>query len=187
MKLNLKGVEKTLTANGVNLLTVTMDLVQDDGTVIPGTHTFPEDTMEWRAAEYGIDPADLDTLLDIVLHEPHLPDDDQPELSLHNAPTIDAARDRHLARIKEISGEMPGNRPAGFDPVREEIKRIALVNERAIRVKAGFVEQAREAIARDKAAVNLLAESPEIAEAVRVQGLRQALEARLPNGSRRAR
>lgn len=35
-------------------------------------HVFPHDTLEWRAAEYGL--TDVDEILDIVLHEPHLPE-----------------------------------------------------------------------------------------------------------------
>lgn len=36
-------------------------------------HVFPKMTLDARAAEYGIDPADTGTLLDIVLHEPFTP------------------------------------------------------------------------------------------------------------------
>ncbi|QQM45207.1 hypothetical protein [Streptomyces liliifuscus] len=41
-------------------------------------HVFPKNTLAWRAAEYGIDPADIDTLLDVVLHEPFTPHPDDP-------------------------------------------------------------------------------------------------------------
>lgn len=37
-----------------------------------GGYVFPKDSLEWRAAEYGL--ADVDEILDIVLHEPYLPD-----------------------------------------------------------------------------------------------------------------
>ncbi|SDI50604.1 hypothetical protein SAMN05421505_16112 [Sinosporangium album] len=37
-------------------------------------HAFPHSAFEWRCAEYGLDPDDLDTLLDVVLYEPYLPD-----------------------------------------------------------------------------------------------------------------
>jgi hypothetical protein len=36
-------------------------------------HAFPTDTLEWRAAEYGL--TDIDEILDMILHEPHLPDE----------------------------------------------------------------------------------------------------------------
>lgn len=42
-------------------------------------HVFPKSTLAWRAAEYGIDPTDTDTLLDIVLHEPFAPHPDDPQ------------------------------------------------------------------------------------------------------------
>lgn len=37
-----------------------------------GSYVFPKDSLEWRAAEYGL--TDVDEILDIVLHEFHLPD-----------------------------------------------------------------------------------------------------------------
>ncbi|MEV4892120.1 hypothetical protein AB0K48_22320 [Nonomuraea sp. NPDC055795] len=47
-------------------------VVRADG----GAHMLliPHSTWEWRSAKYGIDPDDLDTLLDVVLHEPWIPD-----------------------------------------------------------------------------------------------------------------
>lgn len=37
-----------------------------------GGHVFPAETVDWRAAEYGL--SDIDEILDVILHEPHLPD-----------------------------------------------------------------------------------------------------------------
>lgn len=38
-------------------------------------HTIPPDAFEWRAAEYDLDAdKDFETLLDIILHELHIPD-----------------------------------------------------------------------------------------------------------------
>jgi hypothetical protein len=61
-------------------------------------HVLPVDTLAWRAAEYGIDPADLDTLLDVVLHEPHMPDDGRPQST---PASRDAARADLLQRIAD--------------------------------------------------------------------------------------
>lgn len=84
------------------------------------SHTFPKDTLSWRAAEYGIDPADVDTLLDIVLHEPHVEhvEPGAPQmaargfvgkatgvdtsLTIMTADTVDDAREAHLARIAAV-------------------------------------------------------------------------------------
>lgn len=46
-------------------------------------NVFPHSQMEWRAAEYGIDPDDVETLLDVILHEPYIPKDDDPLGMLH--------------------------------------------------------------------------------------------------------
>jgi hypothetical protein len=58
---------------------------------------FPLEALEWRAAEYGIDPTDADTLLDVVLHEEYA----EPS-TLAEDPDTDTARERHLARIAEV-------------------------------------------------------------------------------------
>lgn len=63
-----------------------VDMVKPDGST--HRHVFPQDTLAWRAAEYGIDPADTDQLLDIVLHEPWAP---------HPEDTITADKDPVLA------------------------------------------------------------------------------------------
>lgn len=65
------------------------------------THVFPKVTLEWRAAEYGIDPADTDTLLDVVLHEQLLDDETAASVpaDLFEAPSTARARAAHLARI----------------------------------------------------------------------------------------
>lgn len=66
------------------------------------THVFPKAALEWRAAEYGIDPADVDTLLDIVLHEQLLDDEEAATIGpdLFEAPSTERARQAHLARIE---------------------------------------------------------------------------------------
>lgn len=64
-------------------------------------HVFPPDTLAWRAAEYGIDPADSHTLLDIVLHERFMTNDEHNEHMPDFVHNTDAARARaaHLARV----------------------------------------------------------------------------------------
>lgn len=62
-------------------------------------HAFPPSTLAWRAAEYGIDPADSQTLLDIVLHEPHMTGHD------HTSPDFLYNTDRATAR-KALHGRV---------------------------------------------------------------------------------
>ena len=91
------------------------------------THIFPTATLDWRAAEYGIDPSDVDTLLEVVLHEPHLPvtvdntgatryDDNGPDL--WTAENTDAAREAHLARVKTCPVRIGVRGVAALDSIR---------------------------------------------------------------------
>jgi hypothetical protein len=79
-------------------------IVHDD-TTRPGLHlmVIPADSMHWRAAEYDVDPADAETLLDIVTHEHLAPvHPDHPKF-LYNT-HVRAARDHYLAGIEAIRG-----------------------------------------------------------------------------------
>ncbi|MGW3821793.1 hypothetical protein ACWEAF_05660 [Streptomyces sp. NPDC005071] len=99
-----------------------VDMVKPDGT--EHRHVFPQDTLAWRAAEYGIDPADTDQLLDIVLHEPWAP---------HPEDTITADKDPVLAAgLMSPALESRGTVQAG-DPVPTTL------------YTADTTEQAREA------------------------------------------
>jgi hypothetical protein len=61
-------------------------------------HGFPPETLAWRAAEYGIDPTDTATLLEIVLHEPHVNLQHTDPTFLYNIDQ-DTARKAHLERV----------------------------------------------------------------------------------------
>ncbi|MFD8529402.1 hypothetical protein ACFV0L_18480 [Streptosporangium canum] len=92
--------------------------VRPDG--VAHMHIIPHSTFEWRCAEYSIDPDDMTTLLDVVLHEPWIPSPDdamarfQPGAAevlrvTHGLPTCWTpgvpAADRlaaHLTRIKAV-------------------------------------------------------------------------------------
>lgn len=94
------------------------------------TYLLPKAALQNRAAEYGIDPADVETLLDIALHEPYIPDPTDPANHaddaaakkglrakawvsrgsirrgqmvpawLYNSDSIEQAREAHFARIE---------------------------------------------------------------------------------------
>lgn len=123
--------ERTITeiTEGVIGETLTWQVHMADAGGKRHIHVFPQETLTWRAAEYGIDPADTDTLLDIILHEPFLPDLGTPEaavadpaaraglnvttvaakgsatvapVQLHNAPSTRVAREAHELRIADV-------------------------------------------------------------------------------------
>jgi len=65
---SVTDVETVLSSHGTECWRVTT--LRPDGKI--HCHVFPKDTLQNRAAEYGIDPADRETLMDIVLHEPYM-------------------------------------------------------------------------------------------------------------------
>jgi hypothetical protein len=137
------------TVTGVAAETLGSDLVPcwrvqtTDGGGLIHEVLMPQTTLAWRAAEYGIDPADTTTLLDVILHEPFLPDLDDPDAAaadpaakagmtvparqahgrtrkgdpepvrLRNALTIADARTAHLMRIAAIKDTVRVDTPGG--------------------------------------------------------------------------
>lgn len=84
---------------------VVIDRVHEhpDGTLENGVFIFPDDTLEWRAAEYDLDPGDLDLLMEIVIAECYVtPDSDHDMPALFTMATVADARAHHLAKCEEI-------------------------------------------------------------------------------------
>lgn len=80
--------------------------IAHDDTTRSGLHlvVIPADSMHWRAAEYGIDPADAALLLDIVTHEHLAPVHPEHPNFLYNT-TATRARQHYLAGIEAIRGD----------------------------------------------------------------------------------
>jgi hypothetical protein len=92
-------------------------------------YVFPKDTLEWRAAEYGL--TDVDEILDMVLHEPHLPDEpdrddaalragmvtssrpDAEPITLFNATSTTDALTAHRLRIADAKATRAHIQPPG--------------------------------------------------------------------------
>lgn len=106
-------------------------------------HVFPADTLEWRAAEYGLDPQDRETLLEIVLYEPFLDSHsiDDPK-HLFNAATIKEARDHHLGRIADLKAQHTISDPDGH---LKKVTDNALMHPVALDLKRDLVTRARAA------------------------------------------
>lgn len=82
---------------------VIYDVTYDNGFVTEHGHSIPKETLEWRAAEYQLDPvAEFETILDIVLAEPYIDEAEQvgrvTGQELIDAPDIPTARAHHLSR-----------------------------------------------------------------------------------------
>ncbi|RSD22014.1 hypothetical protein [Amycolatopsis eburnea] len=140
---------------------IILELSDEDGTVHNRAHIMPADTLEWRAAEYGIDPADTATLLDVVLAEPYLSEEDWATgHQLHDAPDIDTARRAHIARcaraklrhrLSTRTRAATKDTPAVPNPCQRVADESPLHPE-AIELKRQLVQQARAAHAQARAA-----------------------------------
>lgn len=140
-------------------------LRKPDGTL--HQHVAPHWIFAQRAAEYGIDPTDMDTLLDVVLHEPFA-DDDGP--GLHDDVTVDDARAAHLARVRRckntrVTVDCPGKTSlvdhlktvAPIDPADVQERRVKAATAR---VKAARVRESREAKRAARVAPQVQWEAP---------------------------
>jgi hypothetical protein len=134
---------------------VALTMTADDDTTSRMLYVFPHDTMEWRAAEYGLDPADTATLLDIVMAEPHLTAEDWATgHQLHDAPDIDTARVDHLARCARAKLRHRLSTRAKGSPA-ERIRAESPMGPETIAVKRQIVAQARADEARKRRRVAL--------------------------------
>lgn len=79
--------------------------VERGGSTILELCLVPQDALEWRAAEYQIDPAETDLLMDVVLYETELPRVEETPV-LYTVETVDEARDIHVGRIKELKARI---------------------------------------------------------------------------------
>lgn len=99
----------------------------EDG--LKGMHLVPKSALDFRAAEYGIDPTDVDTLVGMLLAEVHMPTTEQEQLDpvlkakakshLWSASTTAEARANHLQRVNDcvVKYQIKGNK--GLDAVRQ--------------------------------------------------------------------
>lgn len=122
-------------------------------------HLFPKATLEWRAAEYGLD--DVDEILDIILHEPYAPAEQPegpvsllaapaetagrpaPRITLYTAESTAQARDAHRQHIASIKTDhVQITAPKGADPL-DHIRRNHGITPDGLRAKREQVDTHR--------------------------------------------
>lgn len=139
---------------------VVYDVAHDNGTTTEHGHSIPKETLEWRAAEYDLNPADqMETLLDIVLAEPYIDESEQVGTvtgeELIDAPDIATARTRHVTRCakaklkhristrkKNQAGETSSAAASG-NPL-DVIRTGAVIDPIVVEVKKAHVRRMRE-------------------------------------------
>lgn len=103
-----------------------LHIQREDG--VKGVHMMPKMILDLRAAEYGIDPTDVDTLMSVVLHEPYMPveeptaEDPDPIAPLMKAQSTTEAREAHLAKVKNCRVQFDIKGSKGLDAIRKAHK-----------------------------------------------------------------
>lgn len=150
-KVSVTSVEKVTKGNN-DFWMVMLNVVDDNGNAEDTAWIFPTDSLEWRAAEYGIDPSDTATLMDVLLAEAFLgPEDFEEGTRLHEAPDIDAAREAHLARCarSKLRHRMSTR---GKDHPLNRVRDESPMNARVLEAKKAHVHTARLAVVQARMA-----------------------------------
>jgi hypothetical protein len=85
----------------------------------PWIYVIPHSTFFHRSAEYGLDPSDFDTLLDVVIHEHHFELHHTDPTFLYNTDEK-TAREAHLARVAAAKQRVTHQDPHGLlDTIRK--------------------------------------------------------------------
>lgn len=93
-----QGVDEYVLGNGVECWVI--NFTNERREKVP--HMFPKFTLEQRIAEYDLDPADITGVLDMVLHEPYIPD----PLDVRNFATDAAAKAGHTIAAARSFGRV---------------------------------------------------------------------------------
>lgn len=142
--------------DGRGHVVIKREITHDNGFVEQGCYIFPEDTLEWRAAEYDLDPSDMDSIMEIVLAECHLdpvPDEDMPVL--FTADTIVEARTKHVDRCGKTRDKHFGNERARgkkVTPSTSNWKELFVMDPEALELKKEIVAKARRSVREQRRA-----------------------------------
>lgn len=129
--------------------------------------TFPTDTLEWRAAEYGL-PVDMNLLWDVVISEMYMgPEDYENEPELYKHPDRLASQKAHLARAARVKWRHRLSTRTNHE-VHVRVKRESNMHPEALAIKAGVSKIAHE---REMERLN----RPSMTEEARVRDLSKIL------------
>ena len=141
----------------------------------------PTDTLEWRAAEYGIDHTDVHQLWDITLAEFFMNEkdyEDQPQLYTHM--DMEEIKKAHISRVAKVKWALRlATRTKGT--VHEAAKAIAQIHPEAVDLKTRHVAMLRqEHVPRHMMKKALQQEEQEQSHEARMRDLRMISNFREP-------
>lgn len=113
---------------------------QETGETSLNLMILPEDAMEWRAAEYQIEPSQTDLLMDIVLYEVELNVDEAAINLLYVAPTIQEARERHIERVMAVKEKLRPQGPNKWKNNPQRLERLRAANPALMAAWSGHIQ-----------------------------------------------
>lgn len=138
---------------------VVYDVTHDNGFATEHGHSIPKETLEWRAAEYKLDPTtEFETILDIVLAEPFVAPEEQvgsvAGMELIDAPDIETAKAHHVSRCAraKLKHRIVTRKAAGAKALKageianplDMIRTDAVIDPTVVAVKAEHVRRTRQ-------------------------------------------
>lgn len=136
-------------------------------------YVIPKEALEWRIAEYGLADDDVDTVLDMLLFDPHV---QVPKGSgLYEADTVEQAREVFLGLIRAKRLESDAERAKGGaaarsvagdeTAARRQMKELLHHDPEVISVKRQIVDVARQQEMTNKARTAAAPARDRVAEA----------------------
>lgn len=137
----------------------------EDGSIGKICWSLPDTAFMIRAAEYGMDPvADQDAIWDMLIYEPYVDESASMHPPLVTAPTLEEARDLHLARCRAVKEEHEARGASmrkGLDSAHEEVH-AALRAE--VPIDMQFItlhrERTKQAVRAEQGLIKRRAEDP---------------------------
>lgn len=131
-----------------------LDVTDDDGRTTRLAYLFPRDTIEWRAAEYDLDPlSDAELLTDIVLFEPHVTIPEEKRLYRTSKAEakeallalVKAEKDKSdqgkAAKRKALPAARLAEVQGGEEEIRRNIRAMSHVHPQVVEAKRQYVDQ----------------------------------------------
>lgn len=151
MRVVIKTADRN-TEFGVDVWRIVVDHVHDpdetdhlthaQGTTSECTIIIPADTLEWRAAEYGL--TDLHTIWDLVISEFYMtPEDYKDEPWLYGHPDREVSKKAHLDRVVRV--KLRHRIATRNGDVHDRVKQNSPMNSEILKIKSEHVRLAHQA------------------------------------------
>lgn len=131
------------------------EITDDDSNVSLNTHLMREDTVEWRAAEYGFDPeTEWDDLINFLVYEPFFPPgtkllydyDTQAEAKAGVMQSTNNVMEQLAPPPPEVQPLVMNGERTRKEETYEVLKTLAIVGIEELEMKAGYIRKVFDSV-----------------------------------------